>query len=148
MSIAPIGQADPLSDILDYLEKMYGAEVDIKNTNQQIVGNTQKQIDEQKNEWRALTQVYGMGDNRSDQNARLWSASDWQDVLQRASGGNSQRFQQLMQSYAGLYPVLQKGGSAVDPKALVNHTYTQTGQTYNAALSASAYTYDDIIAVS
>lgn len=109
-----------------------------------IASNTAAQLKELRNEWQKLSQSYGMADAYGDQSARLWSSDDWNAVLQQASGGNSARLQQLMQSYSKMYPRLKKGGQPIDPETLTDTTYQQSGETYNAALSTSAYTYDDI----
>ncbi len=145
VSIPTFAIDDPLDDILSILEDMEQVQAKMSGDTGNISTNTKEEYDELKDEWAALTRAYGMGDNPNDQNARLWSANDWNSVLEQASGGNADRFQQLMQSYAALYPTLQKGQTQpIDPSKLVNTTYTQSGQTYNAALSSSAYIYDDI----
>ncbi len=138
-------QADPIDDVLNILEQMQDVQNKMSMDTGNIAGNTLNQLNELKDEWKKLSQSYGMGDNADDKSARLWSADDWTQVLEQASGGNNERFKQLMQSYSQTYPVLQKGQTGtIDPKKLVSDTYTQEGKTYNAALSVSAYTYDDV----
>lgn len=136
---------DPLTEILDILEEMESTQTKMSNDTGNISTNTQDELNEAKSEWAKLSQSYGMSDTASDQSARLWSANDWTSVLQQASGGNNARFQQLMQSYSQMYPSLQTNQTtSIDPKTLVDTTYNQQGENYNAGLSASAYTYDDI----
>lgn len=137
--------ADPIDDVLDILEQMEKMQAQMGVDTSNISSNTMNQLNEVKSEWEKLTQSYGMADTKADQNARLWSADDWNAVLQQASGGNNARLQELMQSYSALYPILKtEQGGTINPDKLVSTNYTQKGQTYNAALSTSAYTYDDI----
>ena len=134
---------DPITDIINLLTNMESYEKQLSLDSPNIANFTQGQLTELQNEWTALSKSYGMSDTENQQNARLWSADDWNAVLTQASGGNNARFQQLMQSYSTMYPTLQNG-NPVNAKQLVDTSYQQQGNTYRAALAASAYTYDDI----
>lgn len=136
--------ADDLGDIADQLAQIAKTETDIYGNTMDIVKTGQQQYTQAMTEWTAMTQSYGMKDTSADQTARLWSADQWDSVLQQASGGNNARFQELMQSYSNKYPILKDANQTINPAQLAGKTYTEEGQTYNAALSSSNYTYSDI----
>jgi hypothetical protein len=145
-------QADPISDALEILSKLYGVQTDmlkdtgnIADLNQKISDLSEAQLKQLQDEWAALTKSYAMGDSESDREARLWSANDWQSVLNQASGGNNDRFQQLMKSYSEKYPTLASGGGAnMNMDSLVKANYRDTGKTLNAAMATSEYAYNDV----
>jgi type IV secretion system protein VirB5 len=144
-SITTATYADIFSDIFSILDRIENINHEIGGNTNNISQNTLDQLNELKSEWRKLSKAYGMSDNKVDQQARLWSANDWNDVLKQASGGNAQRFQELMHSYQSLYPTLEKGNTKViDMTTLNANSYKQSASTYQAALGASAYTYNDI----
>lgn len=137
---------DPITQIIDLLETMERDEnlmSQYTKFDPDIASYTKGQLDQLQNQWKALTQSYGMSDTTSEQNARLWSANDWNQVLGQASGGNNTRFQELLTSYSKLYPNLQTQ-QTINDTTLTNTTYQQRGETDNAALAASAYVYDEI----
>lgn len=145
LSITSSGYADIFSDIFNILDRIENINQEIDSNTNNVSQNTLDQLTELKSEWKKLSQAYGMSDTKADQQARLWSANDWNDVLKQASGGNAQRFQELMRSYKTLYPTLEKGAAKpLDSSALTATSYTQSASTYHAALAASAYSYDDI----
>ena len=134
---------DPLSDIIEILGQLEVLQGQISVNTGIISANSILQLKEVQDQWAALTKTYGMDDTKADQNARLWSANDWNQILTQAAGGNNSRFQQLMQSYSKMYPNLNNT-KHINATALVNTTYQQSGETDNAALATSAYTYDEI----
>lgn len=140
----PTAKADDFGDIADQLAQIAKTESEIYTNTTDIVNTGKQQFDQSMSEWNAMTQSYGMKDSSSDQTARLWSADQWDSVLEQASGGNNSRFQELMQSYSSKYPILKDANQTINPAQLAGSTYTQEGQTYNAALSSSNYTYSDI----
>ncbi|MDF1760847.1 MAG: type IV secretion system protein [Coxiellaceae bacterium] len=90
---------------------------------------------------------YGYGDflnsaqNLSD---RQWSPDDWQQTLQRMSGGNSERYQELVNDYHSNHVILsskdyQKGASK-------NHAavYRQDVQVNRAATATATYEFNSI----
>lgn len=137
--------ANIFSDLLGLLNRLESIHQGIDSNTQSISQNTLNQVNELKSEWKKLTQAYGMSDTKLEQQARLWSADEWNEVLKQASGGNAQRFQELMRSYQSLYPTLEKGATKpIDISTLNANSYTQSASTYKVALGASAYTYNDI----
>lgn len=147
--------ADPATEIINLLSDIEELETEMSIDQAKTSTNTadisksaQEQLSELKNEWEQLTKAYGMGklyDDTGTQNARLWSANDWNDVINQAAGGNSSRFQELMSSYQKLYPSIKQGTNTNIPASqLVANSYTQMDKTNNAALATSAYTYDEV----
>ncbi len=137
--------ADIFTDIFHILNRLENINQEIDSNTNNISQNTLGQLNELKSEWKKLTAAYGMSDSKLEQQARLWSANDWNEVLTQASGGNAQRFQELMRSYQSLYPTLEKGvAKPIDINLLNANSYKQSASTYQAALGASAYTYNDI----
>ena len=145
-------QADPITDALETLSKIYGVQTDmLDNTanmvdlNQKISEFSEAQLKQLQTQWTALTKSYGMRDSASDREARLWSADDWSSVLNQAAGGNNDRLQQLMKSYAEKYPTIASGsGSNINMDSLIKSTYQDTGKTLNAAMATSEYAYNDV----
>ena len=124
---------DPITDIINLLTNMGVMQKQLSLDSPNIANFTQGQLTELQNEWTALSKSYGMNDTGDQQNARLWSADDWNSVLTQASGGNNARFQQnSMQSYSTMYPTLQNGNT-INAKQLVDTSYQQQGNTYRAS---------------
>lgn len=94
-----------------------------------------------------LLEQFGYGDLLNDDEAqkdREWSPDSWEDALEAQSGGNSERYQQLVEEYKANHPYLadeemQKGSSA-------NYTsnYEQQVQTNRAAMSHASYSFEDV----
>ncbi len=134
---------DPLSEIIDIMNQLESIQSKISGDTSILSSNSTQQIKNLESEWSALTKSYGMSDTEAEQNARLWSADDWDQVINQASGGNNERFQQLMTSYSSMYPNVNSSKN-IKVKNLEATSYSQQGQTTNAALAASNYTYDEI----
>lgn len=151
----PMGSADPLSDAADMLKALLalqGIQTDmlvdtgnIFDVNQAISEFSEAQLKQLEDQWAALTKAYGMSSTNMEKEARLWSSDEWSAVLNQASGGNNQRFVQLMEAYADKYPILEPGGGQnMNTNALIKNNYTDKGKTLNAALATSEYVYNDI----
>lgn len=145
-SISFASSQDPITEIIQILEEMDHDENLMSQytaSTPDIEKYTQSQLTQTQNEWQALTKAYSMGDTQDEQNARLWSADDWNQVLSQASNGNNARFQELMNSYSSMYPNVNSSQN-INAKNLESTSYAQAGQTTNAALATSNYTYDEI----
>ncbi|GAB4393788.1 MAG: hypothetical protein Tsb005_13530 [Gammaproteobacteria bacterium] len=126
---------------LDNLQQLNNVNQLLENTSNDLLGQAQQQV-------AATTGHYGLGmlfNSNADRDAHLWSAAQWQQALQQASGGNSARLQQLMGSYSQQYPALLANQIVPDnpqhPKA--QHYLRQT-KTNQLALASSQFTYEQI----
>lgn len=94
-----------------------------------------------------LLEQFGYGDLLNDDEAqkdREWSPDSWEDALEAQSGGNSERYQQLVDEYKANHPYLadeemQKGSSASNAS-----DYEQQVQTNRAAMSHASYSFEDV----
>lgn len=93
------------------------------------------------------TGIENILNTQSDVNQRLWSNSNWQDVLNNIGGGNAQAFSQYQQSYSTLYNGLvskEQLGQTLTDNDLIRTNYQQNQQISRAALASSEYSYNTI----
>ena len=128
----------------------------VKNFNQlksqytllhQTYENAQQQLANAKNLVNDAEGHYGLGDfmnKANDLKERQWSPDDWKSTLQGLSGGNSARYQQLVDTYQQDHPNLsqtdyQQGSSSTQAKL-----YSQDVQVNRAAMVNSTYSFNNI----
>lgn len=131
-------------NLWERLKEIAAAQHQIASHTQAVAQTAKSQLRQLKKQWSDLTRTYGMSDSVVEQQARLWSANDWQSLLRQVAGGNAVRFQQLLSAYQKQYPTIHAGKATISGRALSDATYTQQGQTYRTALAASEYTFDSI----
>ena len=132
--------ADEFDEIKGYLIEIAAATSGTEEYTQRINSLDQQQID-------MLVEQFGYGDLLNDDTAqkeRAWSPDSWQDALEAQSGGNSDRYQQLVDEYQASHPYLsdeemQKGSSASNAT-----NYEQQVQTNRAAMSHASYSFEDV----
>lgn len=132
--------ADEFDEIKGYLIEIAAATSGTEEYTQMINSLDQQQID-------MLVEQFGYGDLLNDDTAqkeRAWSPDSWQDALEAQSGGNSDRYQQLVDEYQASHPYLsdeemQKGSSVSNTT-----NYEQQVQTNRAAMSHASYSFEDV----
>lgn len=75
-----------------------------------------------------------------------WTADDWKTTLQGMSGGNNQRYQDLLRAYKSQYPAISKQDLQAKYHVLPNQAgvYANAVDTNAAVMSEAAYQYNDI----
>ena len=132
--------ADEFDEIKGYLVEIAASTSGTEEYTQMI-----NQLDSQ--QMTMLLEEFGYGDLLNDDTAqkeRAWSPDSWQDALEAQSGGNSDRYQQLVDEYQASHPYLsdeemQKGSSASNTT-----NYEQQVQTNRAAMSHASYSFEDV----
>lgn len=98
-------------------------------------------------EFTELAKHFGYGDllnSDDDLNARKWSPDTWNSALQGLSGGNDDRYKQLVDEYQQNHPYLsnedmQKGASSAYAK-----NYEQQVETNRAAIAHASYSFEAV----
>ena len=132
--------ADEFDEIKGYLVEIAASTSGTEEYTQMI-----NQLDSQ--QMTMLLEQFGYGDLLNDDTAqkeRAWSPDSWQDALRAQSGGNSDRYQQLVDEYQASHPYLsdedmQKGSSASNTT-----NYEQQVQTNRAAMSHASYSFEEV----
>lgn len=90
---------------------------------------------------------YGWGtqlDSAADVANRQWTPDTWDDALQGLSGGNPERYQQLLQEYQKNVPTLSQDDFAKGSSASNALNYIQNVQTNQAATVSASYAFNDL----
>lgn len=109
--------------------------------------NAQAQLDQQKQLVSNSQGHYGFGslqNGAGDLQNREWSPSTWNAALQGLSGGNSQRYQQLLSEYKTNHPSLSPSEFEKGASSSVSQMYQQQIQTNQAASVNATYAFNDI----
>lgn len=125
----------------DQLQKQY-------NQLNLLKKNAVNQLKQLKNQSEALTGHYGIHKLLNDeiaQHARLWSADNWNTMLNQAAGGNLDRYHELLDFYQKKFPRLSRKqffpNQPNHPNALHYDINVKTTQN---SFAASHYIYDHI----
>lgn len=109
--------------------------------------NAKSQLQQTKQLVQDIEGNYGFGhlfNEQKDLLERQWSPKTWQDALQGLSGGNSQRYQQLLENYKQNNSTLSleeyKKGASSSRAAI----YQKEVETNRAASVTASYAFDDI----
>ncbi|MFH1334264.1 MAG: type IV secretion system protein [Pseudomonadota bacterium] len=113
----------------------------------ELYKNAESQLEQEKQLVSDAEGHYGFGvfeNSINDLKQRQWSPDTWDDTLQGLSGGNPERYQQLMDEYKKSHPVLS--GSDYEKGATENQskTYAQSIAVNRAATVNASYAFNDI----
>jgi type IV secretion system protein VirB5 len=142
-----------LSDISGTQEEMQAAQQIMSEYEQIMSGNTTLQYELSEKAWDELTKNYNVtrptdhafSFDQSSTYTELWSPDEYKDAVVSASGGNSERYQEIKDNYAQANRTLvETPASAIDNEKLIASSYTQKAQDANTALASSDYSYGDI----
>lgn len=130
----------------------------IENFSEEIKKFTESIDSTTSEHWEAMKNTYNMSSKTDDpfefsfnsfnfnaEYPELWSDDEWNNALLKASGNNTERFNELKAAYAESNPTLDENDiSAIDSDILIKNGYTKLAKTTNMALAASEYTYHDV----
>lgn len=131
--------ASDASDIINILEETYGVDVNMQTIQTELQGLSEKQLD-------AIigTNNYGsLGNSNQDLTEREWSPESWDDALKGLSGGNEERYQELVKSYQEAHPSLSSEEASQGLSAPYATDYQQRVKTNQAANVQASYAFDD-----
>lgn len=132
--------ASSAGDIISILEKTYGVDVDIKDIEGTVEGLSEDQLN-------AIIGNYGYGDllnSNEDLQKREWSADTWDDALQGLSGGNSDRYQELVSAYKEDHPSLSPEEVSQGSSDVYATDYQQIVDTNQAANVHASYAFEEV----
>ena len=132
--------ASSAGDIISILEKTYGIDVDIKDIEGTIQGLSEEQLS-------AIIGNYGYGDllnGAGDLEKREWSADTWDDALKGLSGGNSDRYQELLNDYQQNHPSLTQEEVSKGSSEVYAADYQQMVETNQAANVQASYAFEEV----
>ena len=140
LSTAVNSYASSAGDIISILEKTYGVDVDIKDIEGTVQGLSENQLN-------AIIGNYGYGDilnSAQDLDKREWSADTWDDALQGLSGGNDQRYQELVSAYKDQHPSLSQEEVSKGSSEVYAADYQQMVATNQAANVQASYAFEEV----
>ncbi len=79
----------------------------------------------------------------SDLDNRKWSADDWQSALEGLSGGNEQRYQELLKNYQEEHPTLTSAEASNGMSSPYATNYRQQVKTNQAASTQATYAFNE-----
>lgn len=130
----------------DFGEYAKTAEVISQLTNQY---NTLKdQYTTLQQQYNAMTGQYGWGNWQNSMTNltqdREWAASDWQSALQGMSGGNPERYKELLSQYQQNHPTLDTDTYAKGTDTSLSKSYAGQVQTNQASGTMATYEFNAI----
>lgn len=140
LSTAVNSYASSAGDVINILEKTYGVDLDIQDIEGSIEGLSEDQLN-------AIIGSYGYGDllnGSQDLEKRKWSADTWDDALQGLSGGNDQRYQELVSAYKDQHPSLSKDEVSKGSSDVYAADYQQMVETNQAANVQASYAFEEV----
>jgi type IV secretion system protein VirB5 len=127
--------------IVQQLQQQYDTLQEQYQTMQDSNGQLKQQVS-------AITGNYGWGNwNNSAsqlQQLREWAPSSWQDALQGMSGGNPERYQQLLSEYQQDHATMSTQSYAQGADTNLANAYQNEVQTNEASATSSSYEFNDI----
>jgi len=107
-----------------------------------------QQLDQLKSQYNAVTGNYGWGNWNNSlndlQQGREFTAPDWQSALQGMSGGNPERYQQLLDQYKQEHVAMNPTDYAKGTDDNLSKSYQNEVQTNQASATTSTYEFNDI----
>ncbi len=131
--------ASDASDIITILEETEGVDFDMKSIQTALQGLSEKQLD-------AIIGMNNYGvlhNSNQDLTEREWSPDSWQDALQGLSGGNEDRYKQLVETYQKDHPSLSTEEASQGLSAPYATDYQQRVETNQAANVQASYAFND-----
>jgi len=98
-------------------------------------------------EFKELAAHFGYGDllnSDDDLNARKWSPDTWESALQGLSGGNEERYKQLVDDYQKNHPYLSNDDMKKGASDAYTKNYEQQVETNRAAMAHASYSFEDV----
>lgn len=132
--------ANEFSQIMSILSKTYGVDVDMEDIQGAMQGLSEDQLD-------AIIGHYDYGsllNSDDDLEKREWSADTWDDALQGLSGGNSDRYQELLSSYQQDHPSLEHDEVVKGSSEVYATDYQQMVDTNQAANVHASYAFEEV----
>jgi type IV secretion system protein VirB5 len=132
--------ADDVSDIEHILESIAEYTSGTEEYTQLMKQLDQDQMD-------MLIQQFGYGGLLNDDAAmkeRKWSPDTWDDALQGLSGGNSDRYDELVDEYKTAHPYLSQEDMSKGASTAYTEDYQQQVDTNRAAMSHASYSFEDV----
>ncbi len=114
---------------------------------QQTYQNARYQLEQVKQLTSDSEGHYGFGhflNDEKDFNTRNWSPDNWKSALQGLSGGNPERYQELMNAYQQDHSVLSESNYEKGTSHDQAKVYTQDVEVNRAAMVNATYAFDDI----
>ncbi len=101
-----------------------------------------------KAEYQSIVGNYGWGTFHNSlsqlQKIREWAPSNWQQALQGLSGGNPQRYQQLLRQYAQNHSSMQQSQYARGADSKLAQIYHNQASTAKASAAQASYAFNNI----
>lgn len=122
------------------MEKQY-------ETLQQTYQNAQQQLSKQEEIAQDVEGHYGYGDllnSAQDLTNREWSPDTWEDALQGLSGGNPDRYKELLAEYQKNYPSLSVSDYTKGASAGLATQYQQAVESNQASSVNATYAFNNI----
>lgn len=139
LSVPVNSSASQFSAIMGILAKTYGVDIDLKDIQGTMQGLSEDQLD-------AIIGNYGYGDilnSDKDLEDREWSPESWDDALQGLSGGNDQRYQELVNAYQKDHPLLSQEDFKKGSSDVFATDYQQMVATNQAANVHASYAFEE-----
>lgn len=98
-------------------------------------------------EFQALAAHFGYGDllnSDDDLNARKWSPDTWDSALQGLSGGNDDRYKELVDEYQQDHPYLSSDDMKKGASDAYATNYEQQVDTNRAAMAHASYSFESV----
>lgn len=106
------------------------------------------QYSQMKEQYQSITGNYGWGNWKNSlsnlKQDHEWAASDWKSALSGMSGGNSQRYQQLLSQYKKNHLVMSSTKYAKGSDSNLSKSYQNQVQTNQASATTATYEFNDI----
>jgi len=139
-SVTDVIYADEFDQILEALIKIEGYTSGTQEATQAIDALND-------NEFKALAAHFGYGDllnSDEDQSARKWSPDTWDSALQGLSGGNNDRYKQLVDEYQKNHPTLSSDDMKKGASDAYAANYEQQVETNRAAMAHASYSFEEV----
>lgn len=106
-----------------------------------------EQYDQMQEQYHSITGNYGWGNwnnSASDLTQREWAPGDWHSALQGMSGGNPERYQELLSQYKQSHQTMSKDQFAKGSDQNLATSYQNQVQTNQASATSATYEFNDI----
>lgn len=140
MPVEDFGAYAHMAEELSQLEKEY-------EVLKEAYHNAQEQLNQQKQLVSNSQGHYGFGNFQNTNNdfqQRNWSPNSWENALKGLSGGNADRYQQLLKDYQNNHPTLSSSDFEKGASTDLSKRYQQDIQTNQAASVNATYAFNDI----
>jgi type IV secretion system protein VirB5 len=140
LTVSVNSYASEFSAIMGILAKTYGVDIDMQDIQGVMQGLSEDQLD-------AIIGNYGYGtinNSNKDLKDREWSPESWDDALKGLSGGNDQRYQELLSAYQEDHPSLSQDDFSKGSSDVYATDYQQMVATNQAANVHASYAFEEV----